>query len=44
MRKIRPATLPNPWPSDMSKLSSTTLRSASALWPSGIITPVSELL
>src|SRR6185436_7960464 len=41
MRNTLPVTLPSPWPSDMSKRSSTTLRNASASWPAGMSTPVS---
>ena len=41
MRNTLPATLLRPWPSDMLKFSSAILRSASALWPSGITSAVS---
>src|SRR5258708_37849361 len=43
MRKTLPASLLKPAPSDISNLSSTILRSASALPPGGIITAVSAL-
>ncbi|MNY34476.1 hypothetical protein D3C86_1688220 [compost metagenome] len=41
MRNTLPDSLDSPWPSDILKFSSTTLRSASALWPSGMTTAVS---